>query len=84
MAAKTGKGYERHGDRFRVKVRENGKSRYVSFATPDDAAAYYANQQSPVMKAYRNSSARARSSRRRRSPAPRWSPTRATSSPLGP
>ncbi len=54
MAAKTGKGYETHGDRFRVKVRENGKSRYFSFSTPEEAAAYYANQQSPVMKAYRN------------------------------
>jgi hypothetical protein len=54
MAAKTGKGYSKHGDRYRVLVRENGKAHWVSFQTEKEAAAYFANQQSPVMKAYRN------------------------------
>lgn len=55
MAAKTGKGYERHGDRFRVKVRrEDGSRGYMSFGTEAEAAAYHANEVSPVMKRYRD------------------------------
>ncbi len=40
MAAKTGKGYEKHGNKYRVKVRENGQARYVSFATEAEAHAF--------------------------------------------
>jgi hypothetical protein len=41
MAAKTGKGYEQHGRRYRVKVlREDGKRRYVSFETEQEAAVF--------------------------------------------
>ncbi len=55
MAARTGKGYERHGDRFRVKVRrEDGSRGYMSFGTEAEAAAYHANEVSPVMKRYRD------------------------------
>lgn len=42
MAAKSGKGYEKHGNRWRVKVRENGRARYRSFETEREAANYYA------------------------------------------
>lgn len=40
MAAKTGKRYEKHGNRYRVKVRENGKARSVSFDTEAEAHAF--------------------------------------------
>jgi integrase len=40
VAAKTGQGFEKHGNKYRVKVREKGQARYVSFGTAAEAHAF--------------------------------------------